>query len=131
MPAGRPPVITNRTFGFFAFILGLAGCSDTAMVPVSGSVKYKGSDLPAGVIFLDPDASIKDAPQGYALIKDGKFSTAESGGRPVKPGKYTVRIDGFDGKPGNELPLGKKLFSDHTETKEITPPAATIEFDIK
>jgi hypothetical protein len=124
-------VITNRTFGFLAFALGLAGCGDTSVAHVQGTVNFKGQPLPAGQVWFDPDNSIAGGQQGWARIKDGQYTTANPEGKGVKPGKYTVRIEGFDGKPGNELPMGKKLFTDFSEVKEVAGPSTTLDFDIK
>ena len=74
---------------------------------VSGTVTYDGQPLPAGQVFFDADLTKgHDGPQGFAYIKDGQFDTAQ-GGRGVLGGPYVIRIQGFDGKPGRELPLGK------------------------
>ena len=34
-------------------------------------------------------------------------------------GAYIARIDGFDGKPGNELPLGRSLFTNHQVKRDL------------
>lgn len=124
-------MITNRSVAFFAFLLGLAGCGEAPLVHVTGTVKYQGVPVPAGTIFFDPDESVQNAPQGYAVIKDGMFSTAEARSQGVKPGKYNVRIRGYDGKPGSELPLGRPIFDERSETRDIAGPTAELEFDFK
>jgi hypothetical protein len=98
---------------------------------VSGEVNYKGTPLPAGVIFFDPDATKKNSgPQGYAMIKDGKYDTSAQGGAPVVGGAYIVRIEGFDGKPGNELPLGKALFTDFQKAVDLPKENCTQNFEV-
>src|SRR4051812_34015259 len=104
-----------------AGVLLLCGCTrGPTLYPVSGTVVFKGEPVPAGVIFFDPDISQKnDGPQGYAMIKDGKYSTAAEGGRGVVGGPYLVRIEAFDGKPGRELPLGQPLIMGFRESVNI------------
>ncbi len=106
----------------------LAGCGGSGLYEVSGRVTYDGRPLPAGVIYFDPDvARHNDGPQGYALVKDGAYSTAAKGGRGVAGGPHVVRIEGFDGRPGAELPLGKPLFTDYQERRDL--PRARSEQD--
>jgi hypothetical protein len=105
-----------------------AGCGGSKRYEVSGRVTYDGRPLPAGVIYFDPDVTRRnDGPQGYAIIKDGAYSTAAKGGRGVAGGPYVVRIEGFDGKPGAELPLGKSLFTGYQERRDL--PQARSEQD--
>ncbi len=108
-----PAVPRRWAVGVLAFALpALTGCSGGLdLYPVSGTVTYKGKPVPAGVVWFDPDVTTGSAaPQGFAYIKDGAFDSAANG-RGVAGGTYLVRVEGFDGKPGNELPLGKPLFA--------------------
>jgi len=52
------------------------------------------------------------------LISEGKFSTKDihSG---IVPGKYIIRIHGFDGKPREEAPMGKALFPTYELPMEL------------
>jgi len=89
--------------------LAILGCSaEVPTFPVEGMVTFKGKALPKGEIYFDPDISIK-GPQGRALISEGKFSTKDINSGIV-PGKYIIRIHGFDGRPREEAPMGKALF---------------------
>ena len=94
--------------------LATAGCGGgPKMYPVSGTVTYDGKPLPAGQISFEADVTKgHDGPQGMAYIKDGRFDTAQQKGKGVLGGPYVIRIQGFDGTPGNELPMGKPLFTD-------------------
>jgi hypothetical protein len=94
----------------------LAGCQGDGLVPIHGTVTFAGQPVPAGVVWFDPDAG-NPAAQGYALIKDGRFVTADAGGRGIKPGAYVVRVEGYDGKPAGEFPMGKPIFRDHQEKR--------------
>jgi len=105
---------------FVMTILGLAivGCSaEVPTFPVEGMVTFKGKALPKGEIYFDPDISIK-GPQGRALISEGKFSTKDINSGIV-PGKYIIRIHGFDGKPREEAPMGKALFPTYELPMEL------------
>jgi hypothetical protein len=97
-----------------------AGCGGPVTYHVSGHVTYDGEPLPAGVIYFDPDVTkSNDGPQGYAIIKDGNYNTSAEGGKGVVGGAYVARIEGFDGRPGEELPLGMPLFTDFTQTLDL------------
>jgi hypothetical protein len=103
----------------FGALALLTGCADDKPMDVAGAVTYGGDPLPAGVVWFDPDPGHPaKPPQGFAYVKDGKFNSADQG-RGVRPGAYTVRVEGFDGKPGNELPMGKPLFAGHEFRKEF------------
>jgi hypothetical protein len=98
--------------------LAILGCSaEVSTFPVEGMVTFKGKAIPKGEIYFDPDISIK-GPQGRALISEGKFSTKDihSG---IVPGKYIIRIHGFDGKPREEAPMGKALFPTYELPMEL------------
>ncbi len=117
-----------RSVLFVALAACAAGCADEKLHDVSGTVTHGGEPLPAGVVWFDPDPNHPGKPpQGYAYVKGGKFDTTDLG-RGVRPGAYLVRVEGFDGKPGNELPLGKPLFTDHQETREL--PVGKVELEI-
>lgn len=109
----------------------MVGCGGPKLYDVSGRVSYDGQPLPAGVIYFDPDVTKKnDGPQGYAIIKDGAYSTATKGGRGIAGGPHVVRIEGFDGKPGAELPLGKPLFTDYQERRDLPRAGSQQDFTV-
>ena len=98
--------------------LATLGCSsEIPTFPVEGMVTFKGKAIPKGEIYFDPDISIK-GPQGRALISEGKFSTKDINSGIV-PGKYIIRIHGFDGKPREEAPMGKALFPTYELPMEL------------
>src|SRR5689334_1452970 len=117
-------IATNpRVLAAFASLslLALAGCGESGpqRFNVSGTVTYAGQPLPAGVIWFDPDFSKQnDGPQGYAFIKEGKFDSATTESGP-SGGPHVVRIEGFDGKPGEELPMGKPMFHDFSQSVDL------------
>jgi hypothetical protein len=120
-----------RPSALAALLCLAAGCSPGPEVyPVTGTVTYDGKPLPAGQIFFEADVQKgRCAPQGFAEVKDGHFDTAK-GGRGVIGGPYVIRIQGFDGKPNEELALGKPLFSDYIESRDIPKGPAQLEFSV-
>jgi hypothetical protein len=92
---------------------------------VSGTVTYEGKPVPAGTVFLDPVAA---KGQGLATVKDGAFDTAQAG-RGITAGKFVVRVQGFDGKKGSDVPVGKSLFPENSQGHEQSD--ANTKLDIK
>lgn len=116
-------------FFVVACLVGI-GCSDRAVYPISGKVTFQNKPVPAGEIFFDPDASKNnDGPQGHATIKAGVYNTAE-GGKGIIGGAYVVRIQGYDGKQANELPLGHPIFETFTQSIDLPKTASTKDFEI-
>ena len=108
----------KRLFVMTTLWLAILGCSaEVPTFPVEGMVTFKGKAIPKGEIYFDPDISIK-GPQGRALISEGKFSTKDINSGIV-PGKYIIRIHGFDGKPREEAPMGKALFPTYELPMEL------------
>ena len=105
--------------GLTLLALVACGCgSGDRLFEVTGTVQFQGQPLPAGQIFFDPDyLKSNDGPPGFAFVRDGKFDTRGTG-RGVVGGPYKVRIEGFDGKPGNELPLGRPICK-HEEARVL------------
>ena len=110
----------------------LVGCGEAgpARYDVSGTVSYQGKPLPAGLIMFDPDITKgNDGPQGFAHIKDGRYNTAETESGPVG-GPHIVRIQGFDGVAGQELPMGRPLFTDYQTPADIPAETSTLDFEV-
>lgn len=107
-----------------------AGCGNSErLYDVTGTVTWNGQPVPMGLVFFDPDAVQGGAGlQGYATIKDGKFTTAVEGRGLAAAGKYGIRVLGYDGKPREELPFGQPLFDEHQESREL--PAANSELTL-
>jgi hypothetical protein len=122
----------NRTVILMAWLtMTVAGCEQgLRRYNVAGTVTYNGQPLPAGVIYFDPDVSKQnDGPQGYAFIKDGKFNSAETESGPVG-GPHIARIQGFDGKPGEELPMGRVIFTDFSQSVDLPREDTTLDFAV-
>ncbi|MFO0811457.1 MAG: hypothetical protein U0746_22745 [Gemmataceae bacterium] len=116
-----------------AAVLATAGCGGSPGVKtyiVSGTVNFAGKPVPAGHIVFDPDASKGTAgTQGVANIINGRYSTAASG-KGVRAGSYHIRIMGFDGKGGDDLPMGKALFPEYEAKKDLPDHDSELNFDI-
>ncbi len=113
-------------------LLSLAGCGaeGPTRYRLSGQVLANGQPVPAGVIFFDPDAMKgNQGPQGYAYIKDGRYDTGIQGAGTVG-GHLIARVQGFDGQPGAELPLGKMIYGEHEISIEVPLEDATHDFDL-
>lgn len=119
------------TAGLAAALLAAVGCgSEERLYDVSGTVTFKGQPVPKGLVFFDPDAAKgTSGGQGFANIKDGKFTTAREG-RGVRGGSYFVRVLGYDGKAANELPFGNPLFDEHQEQRELPKAPSELTFDL-
>jgi hypothetical protein len=111
----------------------LAGCGSGDSVArnhVAGSVTYDGANVPAGVIYFDPDSKKGGSgPQGFAPIKDGRYDTRE-GGKGGPAGAVTVRIEGFDGQAAEGRPMGHAVFTYQTSA-DLGQGDATKDFAIK
>lgn len=115
------PLLLPLCLASFLALVSMMGCqSGPRIYHVKGAVTFEGNPIPAGVIFFDPDVTKQnDGPQGFAFIKDGFYDTAEKGGKGVVGKAYLVRVQGFDGKPGEELPMGRPLFTDYQEAVDF------------
>jgi hypothetical protein len=88
---------------------------------IRGTVTWKGKPIPGGMVTFAPNGVKGNrGPQGFAMIKNGKFDTAEAGKGIVK-GAVIISISATDGKPIGEFSLGKPLF---------TPPSVISEMEI-
>lgn len=122
---GRLLLVTAIVVSFAA-----CGCGERTTYHVSGKVVYNNQPVPVGEIFFDPDVS-KDnrGPQGHATITNGEYSTA-NGGRGIVGGPFKVRILGFDGKEGEEMPAGSPLFPEYTESVDFPKETTTKDFSV-
>lgn len=122
-------MLSRIAFGIL--FLALVGCKGgDAIYPVTGTATFNGTPILTGEIFFEPDASAGNkGPQGYARIKDGKFDTAD-GGRGIKGGPCVIRVSGYDGMTSDELPLGKALFREYQEKRELPKAPSEQSFEV-
>jgi hypothetical protein len=118
------------SFSLLVLLIGCNGSSEEKLYRVHGTAVFQGNPIPKGTIFFDPDASKGGSGgQGFADIVDGKYDTATSG-LGIKKGPFVVRIQGFDGKAGNELPYGNPLFLEHEVKKDFPGEDTPWEIDV-
>ena len=115
--------------GLLVFLLTVpVGCEkQPTLYEVSGTVLYEGKPVPMGQIRFNPDG---DGTQGFATIRDGKYTTTVEG-RGVVGGSHTIQILAYDGKVANETPLGKGLRPEYTEKKDLPFANTELNFDLK
>lgn len=111
-----------------------AGCgtAETGQAAVQGTVTYQGKPVPAGTIVFEPDAAQgNQGPSGFASIKDGHYSTRDSG-KGVRPGPVTLWISGFDGvnSANSDSGMGKPLFSTYKTTGKVTDSTTPLDVEV-
>ena len=110
-----------------AALISVVGCTPQPKVfHLSGNVSFQGQPIPKGRIFFDPDGH---GEQGVAEIEAGKYDTRK-GELGIKGGKYIVRIQGFDGQGGDELPWGQPLFNEYQTKVELPDADKVLDFDV-
>jgi hypothetical protein len=121
----------ERTGLALSCLLFLAGCAgQTGRFDVSGKVTFRGAPVPAGTIVFTPDvAAGNDGLQGIAEIRDGRFDTRGTK-RGGPGGAVVVRIEGFDGKPFEEHPYGKRLFAPYHVKVSLPRENTTMDFEV-
>lgn len=108
----------------------LPGCGGDKTLQVSGTVRFEGQPVPAGLVWIDPDVEQDFAAgQGFARIKDGHFNTAQEG-RNVVEGPYLIRIQAYDGKPEKGAPLGKPLRAEYREKVVLSAGKTSLNIDL-
>jgi hypothetical protein len=82
-------------------LLIVTGCGERdAGYHVSGKVTFKGQPVPAGKVYILPDASKGNSGQaGYADIKNGAYDTSAPGGRGAAGGPVVFAVEGIDPQP--------------------------------
>jgi hypothetical protein len=65
-----------------------------------GTVTFDGKPVPAGRVDFFPDATKGNGPQGWSLIKDGRFDTRHPDSQAHAGGPMVIRIEGYDGQSG-------------------------------
>ena len=100
--------MTYRAMAKLMIVLTLGmpcgGCgreSGPARHDVAGEVTFNGAPVPVGRLLFTPDTAAGNrSPQGFAQIRNGRFSTSVSAeGKGVGGGAYFLEIHGCDGVP--------------------------------
>jgi hypothetical protein len=121
-----------RTILIVLFLAALSGCSSQAPVAqLSGKVTFKGQPVPAGWISFTPDVVEKGAGQVKLLqIQDGLYDTSKETDPGLRPGRYFIRIAGFDGKKAPFYAQGKQIFNPVEDTCEVPEGSSNKDFTI-
>lgn len=110
-------------------LMGCGGGDELPKFHVSGKVTFAGQPIKFGTIVFDPDRS-NPGPQGTAEIHDGAYDTKKQG-QGVIPGKFIVRITGFDkaGDPSSETP-NTPLFEEYAVPTNLATNDNKKDFDV-
>ncbi len=110
-------------------LLVLGGCeSKPKLTEISGTVTFKGQPIPAGDVSFTPEVSVAGGQLQMYMVKDGKYDSTQTPGMGLLPGKYKVRINGYDGKQIPNFYSGKQIFNAVEEEIEITAGKMTKDF---
>ena len=121
---------------FVITLLASHGCGSRSRGPrrfdVKGNVTFRGSTVPNGVIYFEPDASQGNrGPVSVVPIVGGRYDTVTHKCPGPLEGPAVVRIVGYpDAKPGQEIV--PPLFPEYRTTAVVTPSRAgiVIDFDV-
>jgi|694.fasta_scaffold05847_5 hypothetical protein len=111
-----------RAFGSLLLLacLWITGCSNQpALIEISGTVTFKGSPIPAGDVSFMPDVTVAGGQLRMYMVKEGKFDSVQTPGMGLLPGKYKVRVNGYDGKQIPRYFSGKQIFNPYELEMEI------------
>lgn len=110
-------------------LLVMVGCdSKPKLTEISGTVTFKGQPIPAGDVSFTPEVSVTGGQLQMYMVKDGKYDSAQTPESGLLPGKYKVRINGYDGKQIPNFYSGKQIFNAVEEQIEITAGKMTKDF---
>lgn len=108
------------------------GCSQGPKVAqISGTVTFKGQPVPAGYITFTPDVGAGTLGQVVGFqIQNGKYDSATNVPPGLPPGKYMVRIGGFDGKRIPMWGQGKQIFNPVDDQCDVPDGSTTRDFEV-
>lgn len=117
--------------GFVAAVAVYGGCNPgEKLYHVKGQAKFNGQPIPKGTIYFDPDESKGNkSGQGFASITSGEYDSSKAG-LGISGGAYNVRVQGFDGKAGNEAPFGQPLFLEYVTQKDLPQQDSEYNIDV-
>jgi hypothetical protein len=115
-----------------AVALAAVGCSsEPPLAQVSGKVTFQGKPVPAGWISFTPDVAAGTLGHVKTMqIKDGAYDSAKESEPGLLPGRYFIRIAGFDGV---RIPLygqGKQIFNPIEDTFTVPEGNSTKDWEI-
>ena len=75
-------------------LAGCCGCSSDELVPLTGTVTFRGKPLDTGNITFIPDT---DGPRAYAQMQSDATYFAKTGARKgIRPGNYSVLFTAYE-----------------------------------
>jgi hypothetical protein len=110
----------------------VCGCgrNESAMFQVWGTITFAGKPVVAGRVDFFPDFTKgNDGPQGFALIKGGRFDTRQ-GGQGHAGGPMVIRIEGFDGQSDNPVYPGNRIFKPYEIKVDLPKEASEQTLDV-
>jgi len=121
----RPIVIVAAGLAFALAIVSVSGCQKSnGLTPVTGRVTFKGSPVPMGNVYIEPDASQGNkGPQCRSSIIKGVFTSRPEFGSVSGP--VTVDVEGSEQPSDKEFPV--PLFPRYTFKTEIPKGKATLD----
>jgi hypothetical protein len=118
------------------FLLTAAGCSDPALVPVSGKVTVDNKPLKSGNVLFVPDrerGNIADVEPRSLINESGVYELTTNGKPGAPPGWYKVAVAGGDDGPANEdnskPKLGLSPVPEHYNDPEKTDLRVEVKAD--
>jgi hypothetical protein len=119
----RPIVIVAA--GLALTLALVSGCQKSnGLTPVTGKVTFKGSPVPMGNVYIEPDASQGNkGPQCRSSIMKGVFTSRPEFG--AVSGPVIVDVEGSEQRPESEYPV--PLFPRYTFKTEIPKGRATLD----
>jgi len=106
------------------------GCGGDSGGHVSGKVTFKGQPVPAGKVYISPDASKGNSGQtGYANITNGSYNTAAAGGQAPPTGAVVIAVEGIDPNPppGADPDVTTTVLFARYEKKVELPASASVQ----
>jgi hypothetical protein len=108
-------------------LLGLVvGCgdSDSKRLRLSGSAKFDGQPIVYGDVVLTPDGAKKNSgPQGFAVIRDGRYDTSDGHGKGFAGGPTVIHVTGFSAEGG-------KLLCEYEYTANLPTTDGTFDIEV-
>jgi hypothetical protein len=105
--------MTVGRFLVAVFLAAALGCSaKPEPSQLSGKVTFKGQPVPAGWISFTPDVAAGGLGEVRVLqIKNGVYDSSKESEPGLNPGKYLIKIAGFDGVKIPFYGQGKQIFN--------------------
>ena len=118
--------------------LSLFGCGGEKVYHLSGTVTFKGNQIPEGYIIFEPDGSQGNMGQsGYSKILDGKYNTRSSDGMPTVGGPHVIRVVAHSAHVqadtvvgGGEVDLPPLLFPPYSFKQDLPSANSKVDFDV-